>query len=306
MVRELRRVRRIRDQEPEVRLFHEGVEEELRGALDRRVVRAQARDVAREAVVLPDHHAQPGTAGLPHPPEGAVDDRRPPPRIGVVMRDPARGAVLRLCRARAGDREVVDHLEHRLRALREVRRAGRPVVHGEVHVDRVLRVPGRVHQVVPQALEIRGLGSGPRARDQQVAAVLEQQLGELRIVGAGVLRDPDVGRQLGGRRAPDVERRPAEQPLVVLRLPRAELVVAPALGVAHVLVGDALVVTARVLEVDVARPDRDQHRDGVGARDGQRAGRCSRRSHPRRPRGPAPGTAPSPSRPPCRPRRRPA
>ncbi len=57
MVRELRGVRRVGDQEPEVRLFHEGVEEELRGALDRRVVRAQAREVAGEPVVVPDHDA---------------------------------------------------------------------------------------------------------------------------------------------------------------------------------------------------------------------------------------------------------
>ena len=90
--------------------------------------------------------------------------------------------------------------EQRLVQLGEVGRLGRPVVHLGVDVDRVVRAPRRPQLVVPDALQVRRLRARAAAGDQQVAAVLEQQLDELRIRGAE-LHDPLIGRQRRRRRA---------------------------------------------------------------------------------------------------------
>ena len=85
-------------------------------------------------------------------------------------------------------------------------------------------------RVVPDALQVRRLGARPRGGDQQVAAELEQQRGELRVVDARVLRDPHVGGLVGRRGAAQVERRAAEQPLVVGHVPAAQVVEADGAG----------------------------------------------------------------------------
>ena len=59
-----------------------------------------------------------------------------------------------------------------------------------------LELQGAPHLVVPEALEIRRLGAGTAARDEQVAAVLEEQGHEPRVLHAG-LRDALVGGRLG-------------------------------------------------------------------------------------------------------------
>ena len=48
----------------------------------------------------------------------------------------------------------------------------------------VLAVPGRIERLVPDALQIGRLAAGPAGADQQVAAVLEHQRGQVRIVAA--------------------------------------------------------------------------------------------------------------------------
>src|SRR6185369_9773434 len=96
-------------------------------------------------------------ASGPEPPEWSIDGRRLSPEIGVVMTDPAARAVLNLRRARAILNQLRHHPKQRLVTLGEIRRLDGPVVHLRVDVDGVLAFPRRRHQVVPDALEIRGL-----------------------------------------------------------------------------------------------------------------------------------------------------
>ena len=116
---------------------------------------------------------------------------------------------------RAGDRQVVERGEQRLVAFAERGRFGRPVVHLGVDVAGVLAVPRRTQLVVPDALQVGRLAARAAGADQQVAAVLEDQRGQVRIVAVGELGDALVGRLVGGRRAAEVERHAAEQRLVI-------------------------------------------------------------------------------------------
>ncbi len=265
VVSELRRVRRVGDQVSERRVGDQGVEEELGGALQSRIVRAEEVDVTGEQVVVPDQGGQPGATGLPHPPLRSVDDRGAPPRVGVVVRHPAAGAVLRLGHPGAGHGQVVDHVEDRAEALGQVRRVGGPVVHRQVGVDGELRVPGRSHLVVPDALQVRRLGARPRGRDEQIPAELEQQGGELRVVHLRVLCDPYVGRLVGRRRTSQVDRHPVEQRLIVGEMPAAQSVDADVAGSVEAAARDPLVVAVDLPEVDVAGADRHRHRHAGGA-----------------------------------------
>ena len=64
----------------------------------------------------------------------------------------------------------------------------RPVVHLRVDVDGVVGAPRGAQVLVPNALEVGGLGAGPGAGDNQIAAVLVQQgvaLGVHVLVPAG-------------------------------------------------------------------------------------------------------------------------
>ena len=107
---------------------------------------------------------------------------------------------------------------------------GRPVVHLGVDVDRVLAAPGRGQAVVPDALEIGRLAAGARAADEQVAAVLEEERGEGRIVARGEAAHALVGRQVGFGRSAEVERHAAEQALVFRGMRSEQLVVGLARG----------------------------------------------------------------------------
>ena len=57
--------------------------------------------------------------------------------------------------------------------LCEICAFGEPVVHLSIDVDRVLRAPGRVDRLIPDALEICGERAGARTGDEHVAAELE-------------------------------------------------------------------------------------------------------------------------------------
>ena len=124
--------------------------------------------------------------------------------------------------------QLLDQVEQRLVALGEVRHLGGPVVHLGVDVDRVLAAPGGVHVVVPEALEVRGLGARPRAGDQQVAPVLEVGRGE-----AGVDRSLAHGREtlVRGQRVPfgraEIQADAPEERPVVGQVAREQLAVRP-------------------------------------------------------------------------------
>src|ERR1051325_6262732 len=125
--------------------------------------------------------AEPRAAGGPEAPQWSIDRRCLSPEIGVVMTDPTTRAVLNTRRARAVLDQFRNHPQQRLVTLRKISRLGRPVVHLGVDIDGVLAFPRRRHQVVPDALQVGGLRSEARRRDQQVTAVLKIQRGELRI-----------------------------------------------------------------------------------------------------------------------------
>ena len=90
-----------------------------------------------------------------------------------------------LGRLAAGDGHVVDQVEQRLVALGEVGHLHRPVVHLGVDVDGLLAVPGRLELIVPDPLQVGRLAARPAAGDQQVAAELEVEGRQLRVVLLG-------------------------------------------------------------------------------------------------------------------------
>ena len=173
-------MRRVRDQ-PALLVLDQEVEQELRGLLHDGVGLAQERPILAEGVVLEEVGREPRGAHRPEAPTGAVDGGRRTPEVGVVVGDEAARPVVGPRRPSARLAQLLDQVEERLVALREVRHLGRPVVHLGVDVDRVLAAPGRVHLVVPEALEVRRLGARTRAGDEQVAPVLEVGRGEARV-----------------------------------------------------------------------------------------------------------------------------
>ena len=187
--------------------------------------------------------------------------------------------------------------------LGEVGRFRRPVVHLRVDVDRVVRAPRRPHFFVPDALEVRRLGAGPARRDQQVAAVLEEQLDEPGI-GSAARGDPPIGRQILGRRGRQLQRHAIEQRAMIgdvgvaQRGPRGG---ASRGDLPHDDRAGVAAVAGRILvEAVERRRRREQHRGGVGAFDAK-AGRARRDACRlrRRRRRPARSACPAASGVPC-------
>ena len=117
------------------------------------------------------------------------------------MEDPAPGAIVLPGHVAPLVGELADHPEQRFGALGEVPDLGRPVVHLGVDVGRVLGIPGRIHLVVPDALEVGRLGPRPGRGDEEIAAELEDETGQGRIVrpvkGLDALRGRKVRRRTG-------------------------------------------------------------------------------------------------------------
>ena len=265
------------------RILDQRVEEELRRPLEQRIDRLQVGAVAVVLVALEENDRQPGAAGWPQAPLRPVDRRRRPPQIGVVMRDPAAGAVHLPGRSRPGDRQILDQRRHRIHRLLEVRGERRPVVHLGVDVDRVLAAPRRREAVVPDPLQVGRLRAGTRAGDEQVAGVVEVERRQGRIAARGERGDTLVDGHRRARRRPKVERDAIE-----------ELAMVPDVGVTQRLDwcdGRAIEgghdrrggVTADVVEASVARGRGDEQRDRVGAADDDgitgRGSRAAARQH---------------------------
>ena len=97
----------------------------------------------------------------------------------------------------------------------------RPVVHLRVDVDGVVGAPRGAQVLVPNALEVGGLGAGPGAGDNQIAAVLVQQgvaLGVHVLVPAGQALHGGHVVLVGAK----VHRHPVEVGLVVLHVALAQ------------------------------------------------------------------------------------
>ncbi len=187
----------VRDQPAVPGVLDEEVEEELDRSLEDRIDLLQVLLVSGEEVVLPQVGGEPGPAGGERPPGRAVHGRGDPPEVGVLVVHPPPRAVVLSGHVRA----LVGQLSHQSRQglgeLAQVADLRRPVVHLGVDVRRVLRVPRGVHVLVPDALEVGGLGAGPRGRDQQVAPELEAQGGQVGIAPDPVL--PRASRRWAGR-----------------------------------------------------------------------------------------------------------
>ncbi len=181
-MRVLGRQRRRGDEPVVRRLLDERVEEELRRAFQQRVDALQIAAIAGVLIAIPERQRQPGAARRPHAILRSVDRSGGAPQIGVVMRHPAAGAVHLARRPRTGHRQIRHHRRQRVHRLGQVGRERRPVVHLGVDVDGVLAAPRRRHALVPEALQVRRLRTGPRAGDEQVAAVLEVERGQTRII----------------------------------------------------------------------------------------------------------------------------
>ena len=171
---------------------------------------------------------------------------------------------------RLGD--LVGEPLQRLHHLRQVARLGGPVVHRQVDVDRVLAVPGRIGAVVPDPLEVGGLGAGPRARDEQVAAKLVVERRQTRVRVVREARDAFVrGQRLGLRGRAQAERDPVE-PRTVLRHvsgPQGVPVAVVDSGKHRPHPGGR--IRRNVLVVDEVRRGREQEHDFVGIPDVQGA-----------------------------------
>ncbi len=160
----------VRDQPPVLRVLDEEVEEELDRSLEDRIDVFQVLLVPGVEVVLPQVGGEPGPAGGEGPPGRAVHGRGDPPEIGVLVVHPSPGAVVLSGHVRALVRQLPHQAGQGLGELAQVAHLRRPVVHLGVDVGGVLRVPRGVHVLVPDALEIGGLGAGPRGCDQAGSA----------------------------------------------------------------------------------------------------------------------------------------
>ncbi len=181
---------------------------------------AQPRHIAAERVVLPQVVAEPRARQREVGPlrlSAAVvaHRRRLAPEVGVVVRAPAAAAVVDAGRFRAVHAQILDEVEERGVALGQVGDLGRPVVHLRVDVDRVVRAPRRPDHVVPDALEIGRDGVRPRAGDEQIAAILEEQAHQRGILIGGVVPNTLVGGQILAAPRTQVERDAAEKRLVL-------------------------------------------------------------------------------------------
>ena len=126
---------------------------------------------------------EPGATRGEHAPGRAVDRSGNAPEVGIVVGHPAPTAIHLLSRHGTRLAEVANHREEGFLRLGKVADKGRPVVHLDVDVDGVLRVPGGVHLVVPHALQVSGLTTGLARRDKQVAAVLHHKTYHVEVGG---------------------------------------------------------------------------------------------------------------------------
>ena len=131
--------------------------------------------------MVPKVLGAPGAARLDPVPGRAAEDAV----LGVHR--PAAGVegCLRFVAADAPDR--VQPVGIGQETLAQIGRIGQPVVHLHVDVGMVVAPPGRGVALVPTALQIGRQPARPRGRNQQIAAILEEQ-GLQSVVRAGGLQ----------------------------------------------------------------------------------------------------------------------
>jgi hypothetical protein len=120
--------------------------------------------------------------------------------VGLVTGDPALHPVVDARGFGAMAAQIFDEVKERFVAFSQVADLGGPVVHLKVDVQRVVRPPGRLHQIVPDALKVARLAARAGGRDHQVATIVEKQRLKARIgEAARPLGQTFIGRQVPGR-----------------------------------------------------------------------------------------------------------
>ncbi len=211
----LRRVRRIGDQVAVGRLYQK-VEDKFRRAFHDRIRSGLQKSlIAGERVMLPDMLTQPGRTHGPDAPD-AVSGCGESPDIAQMMHHPTAGAVMALRRQMAGFHQGLDVIHQRQSAVGQITHLGRPIVHLQIDVGVIIRIPRRRHRIVPFALQIGRQRSGPRTGHEQVTAVLKIERHERRIVGSLFhFLQPLVRRHVRLRRRAQIEGHAAKSLLML-------------------------------------------------------------------------------------------
>ena len=131
---------------------------ELADLLEDRIRRfLQIDSVAAEGIVFPNVLCVPGAAGdVPLPAVAPEDVVRGAHRPAAGILEP----LVSLCCLLAWLTETVDHPNERFVTFRQIRWFGQPVIHLDVDVRMVVRVPRRVVRVVPETLQVGRKASG--------------------------------------------------------------------------------------------------------------------------------------------------
>ena len=159
-------------------LDHE-IEEKFGGSAEDRINFFQKTKVGVETVVIHQVPAQPAAANRPEGPHGLAACRDAiSPQIAVVMTAPAAGIVQHPRGRFAFLGNFADKTKKRFGAVGQVCRFHVPVIHFKIDVGGVIAVPRRMRQRVPDALQVAGLGAGPRRGDGQVAAIIIKERGQ--------------------------------------------------------------------------------------------------------------------------------
>ena len=148
------------DHMPGVGVSDEDIVEECCRALHDGVVLAEETLVSCEEVMVPEMVGEPCAACHPEARRGMVDRACYAPDVCVMVEHPSSRAVhgrgcLGSCCA-----DIAYEAPQRLVHLHEVGDIGRPVVHLEVDVTGILRVPRGQQLVVPYSLEVGCLSAG--------------------------------------------------------------------------------------------------------------------------------------------------
>ena len=130
-------------------MFDENLGIETSGIAHDRKDLAEKGLVAGEEVMLPEMAAEPGGTHWPQPRRCAVYGSGDAPLVGVVMEHPAVGTVHLAGSLTTRLGHLADEFEQGAVHLREVTDLRRPVVHLEVDVRGVFRVPRREHFFIP-------------------------------------------------------------------------------------------------------------------------------------------------------------
>src|SRR5580698_10155329 len=122
--------------------------------------------IACEAVVLVKMRAEPWAAHAPVRPRGLAESLangvRSAPEVDIVVRYPARQAIVFLSGSCAISTEVFEPAEERFSAFAQVAGFRRPVVHLDIDVRRPIAAPWRRNLIAPDSLKICWLCSGTR------------------------------------------------------------------------------------------------------------------------------------------------